>query len=218
MTLLQELLAQSAGLHKHLCPRQVLGVRMGMLAGQRLGLSLPQTGKRLLTFVETDGCFADGVAVSSGCWVGHRSLRVLDFGKVAATFVDTRTDAALRIHPHPQARNRAREFAPEAPNRWQSYLIGYQRMPDEVLLVAQAVALRQPVEKLLSKASARALCEICGEEVVNERELVHEGSVLCRPCAGERYYRVRGKASSPGSAKERAETPGSLTVSTRRRR
>ena len=83
MVNLQELLRQSAELHRHLCPRQVLGVRMGLAAGQLLGLSLPQADKRLLTIVETDGCFTDGVAVAANCWVGRRTLRVLDYGKVA---------------------------------------------------------------------------------------------------------------------------------------
>jgi formylmethanofuran dehydrogenase subunit E len=190
MTTFEELLDQSAALHKHLCPRQVLGVRMGILASERLGLSLPQTNKRLLTFIETDGCFADGVAVATGCWVGHRTLRVLDFGKVAATFVDTRSDTALRIHPHPSARERAHSFAPEARNRWEAYLLGYQRMPIEELLVFQSVILSQPIKHLLSRPSARAICQVCGEEVINERELMHEGTVLCRPCAGERYYKL----------------------------
>ncbi len=194
MTSLDELLNRSAALHKHLCPRQVLGVRMGIMAGEQFGLALPQTNKRLLTFVETDGCFADGVAVATGCWVGHRTLRVLDFGKVAATFVDTRSNAALRLHPHPLARERARSFAPEARNRWEGYLIGYQQMPVEELLVSQPVTLSQPIETLLSRPSARAICQACGEEVINERELIHEGTVLCRPCAGERYYRVRAEA------------------------
>ncbi len=194
MTSLNELLSRSAALHKHLCPRQVLGVRMGMLAGERLGLSLPQTNKRLLTFVETDGCFTDAVAVATGCWIGRRTLRVLDFGKVAATFVDTRSNTALRMRPHPQARERAGSFAPEARNRWEGYLLGYQRMPVEKLLVSQPVILSQPIEHLLSRPSARAICQACGEEVINERELFHEGTVLCRPCAGERYYKVKTEA------------------------
>ena len=54
---------------------------------------LPQTDKRLYTFVETDGCFADGVMVATGCSLGHRTLRLIDYGKVAATFVDTRERA-----------------------------------------------------------------------------------------------------------------------------
>ncbi len=191
MTSLDELLSRSAALHRHLCPRQVLGVRMGTLAAERLHLSLPQANKRLLTFVETDGCFADGVAVATGCWIGHRTLRVLDFGKVAATFVDTRSNNALRVHPHPLARERARSCAPEARNRWEGYLIGYKQMPVEELLISESVTLSQSIEQLLSKPSARAICQVCGEEILNERELMHEGTVLCLPCAGERYYRVK---------------------------
>ena len=187
MSDLQHFLLDSAKLHRHLCPRQVLGVRMGMLAGQFLDLQLPQENKRLLTFVETDGCFADGVAVSTNCWVGRRTLRVLDFGKVAATFVDIQTRSAVRIHPHPEARATASSYAPEARNCWVGYLLGYQRMPDERLLVAQSVTLDVSVEWLLSRPSARALCHGCGEEIINSRQVVADGRVLCRPCAGEGY-------------------------------
>ena len=89
METLADLLAQSSVLHRHLCPRQVLGVRMGLLAAELLSLDLPQTDKRLLTIVETDGCFTTGLSVATNCWVGRRTLRVEDYGKVAATFVDT---------------------------------------------------------------------------------------------------------------------------------
>ena len=41
MEAVDELLSASAALHDHLCPRQVLGVRMGLLAGQILDLDLP---------------------------------------------------------------------------------------------------------------------------------------------------------------------------------
>ncbi|HZY41747.1 MAG TPA: FmdE family protein, partial [Anaerolineae bacterium] len=76
MPTLKELLQQSAAMHQHLCPRQVLGARLGLLAGFELGLTVPQSDKRLLAIVETDGCFADGIAVATGCTVGHRTLRV----------------------------------------------------------------------------------------------------------------------------------------------
>ena len=76
-----ELLRQSAALHRHLCPCQVLGVHMGCWAGELLDLELPQADKRLLTIVETDGCFTDGVAVATGCRVGRRTLRIEDYGK-----------------------------------------------------------------------------------------------------------------------------------------
>jgi formylmethanofuran dehydrogenase subunit E len=53
---LHELLLASSQLHQHLCPKQVLGVRMGLLAGKILNLEVPQNDKRLLTIMETDGC------------------------------------------------------------------------------------------------------------------------------------------------------------------
>src|SRR5687768_11979454 len=94
-----ELLEKSAESHKHLCPRQILGVRMGLLAGDLLGLELPQKNKRLIVFVETDGCFVDGITVSTGCSMGHRTMRLMDYGKVAATFVDSQSNRAFRIAP-----------------------------------------------------------------------------------------------------------------------
>jgi len=183
-----QLLAESAALHRHTCPRQVLGVRMGLWASELLGLRLPQQDKRLLTIVETDGCFADGVAVATNCWVGRRTLRVEDYGKVAATFVDTQTGNAFRIAPHPACRERARIYAPGARNRWAAMLLGYQAMPVEELLVAQPVQLVQSIAAIVSHAGRRVNCACCGEEILNEREVTVDGAILCRACAGTGYY------------------------------
>ncbi|NJN95183.1 MAG: formylmethanofuran dehydrogenase [Anaerolineales bacterium] len=188
MLMLEELMATSAAMHHHLCPRQVLGIRMGLAGGRWLDLAVPQTDKRLLVVVETDGCVIDGLAVATGCRVGRRTMRVLDFGKVAATFVDTTTGQAVRIAPHPNAREQAKVYAPDARNRWEAYLLGYQRMPEEDLLRFQPVTLTISLEKLLSKEGYRVECERCGEEIFNEREVIESGQILCRACAGEGYY------------------------------
>ncbi len=188
MNSLSQLLEASAALHRHLCPRQVLGVRMGLLAGEVLGLDLPQTDKRLLTVVETDGCASDGVAVATNCWVGRRTMRVEDYGKVAATFVDTATGRAIRVSARPGIRQRARDCAPEARNKWEAQLLGYQRMPSNELLSAQGVQLKMTIEKIVSRAGVRVLCEICGEEIMNEREVIQDGMTLCRACMGQSYY------------------------------
>ena len=202
MDRLNDLLNQCATLHQHLCPRQVLGVRMGLLGGRLLDINVPQTDKRLLTFVELDGCGADGVAVATGCRVGRRTLRVLDYGKTAATLVDTETGRAVRIRPHPAARVRAADYAPEATSRWEGYLLGYQRMPDEELLVAEAIELTWSLDKILSKHGYRVTCEVCGEEIINEREVYQDGRRLCQSCAGDAYFRVietleAGRAAQP---------------------
>lgn len=190
MKSLPELLDAAAALHHHLCPRQVLGVRMGIWAGELLHLDLPQTDKRLLTIVETDGCFTDGVAVATNCWVGRRTMRVEDYGKVAATFVDTSTGHALRIAPHPQARQLAPVYAPTAESRWEAMLLGYQRMEADKLFCVQRVELVVPVATLISRAGHRVLCDHCGEEIMNEREVVSANGILCRSCAGAGYYRA----------------------------
>ncbi len=189
---LAALLDQTTALHRHLCPRQVLGVRLGLLGGACLGLVVPQPfeSKRLIAIVETDGCFADGVSTAANCWTGRRTLRVEDYGKVAATFIDTFSGRAVRIHPHPEARERARALAPEAPNRWQAQLLGYQRLPDAELLVVTPVALTLALEKLVSRAGYRVTCARCNEEVINEREVVRDRVTLCRACADAAYYRA----------------------------
>lgn len=190
MKSLADLLQESAALHHHLCPRQVLGVRLGLFAGELLRLDLPQTDKRLYTIVETDGCALDGIAVATGCWVGRRTMRVEDYGKVAATFVDTMSGEAIRIAPRGGVRELARVYAPEARNKWETQLLGYRRMPTADLFSVQSAQLKTPIEKTISRAGKKVLCDFCGEEILNEREIVREGATLCRACAGQGYYHL----------------------------
>jgi formylmethanofuran dehydrogenase subunit E len=186
---LEDLLQISAQFHHHICPRMVLGVRMGMAAGHWLGLALPQTDKRVLTIAETDGCGADGISAATGCWVGRRTLRIMDFGKMAATFVDMDNGNAVRITPSAESRLLAPSAAPDAKNHWEAYLLGYQRMTDEALLSIQPVHLDLSIEQLMSQAGIRTNCVQCGEEIINEREVVVDGEPWCKSCAGEQYYR-----------------------------
>jgi formylmethanofuran dehydrogenase subunit E len=186
---LAHLLEQSASMHQHLCPRQVIGARMGLLAGELLGLALPQADKRLHVFTETDGCFVDGISVATGCWVGRRTLHVLDFGKTAATFVDSKTGQAVRLRPRLTVREDCQPYAPGAPTRWHGYLLAYQVMPLEEMLDVQPVSLTISLEAIISREGARAICATCAEEIINEREVKRGEIILCRACAGEVYYR-----------------------------
>lgn len=184
------LLQRSADHHQHVCPRQVLGVRMGVYAGQILGLELPQTqaNKRLFTFIETDGCTLDGVVAGTGCAVGRRTMHIYDFGKIAATFVDRKTERAVRIYPNPQSRVLCSDYALDAGDRWHTYLYAYQLMPMEKLFIAQPVQLTVSMQAIISHKGARAVCTGCGEEIFNDREVIRNGEVLCQTCAGQGYY------------------------------
>jgi formylmethanofuran dehydrogenase subunit E len=186
---LQSFLDRSAARHDHLCPRQVLGVRIGLLASQIFGTPPGENpGKRLLAIVESDGCFSDGIEVASGCTLGHRRLRLQDYGKIAATFVDTQTGRAVRIAPRTDVRERAYAWAPQEKRHYFAQLQAYQVMPDAELLAVQEVALLEPVKHILSRPGVRVQCSQCGEEIVNEREVFRNGQVLCIACAGESYY------------------------------
>lgn len=193
--LLQELLQRSAARHHHLCPRQVLGVRLGLSGLMALGLLAANDttpfcneNKRVLTIVETDGCGADGLAVATDCFVGRRTLRVADYGKVAATLIDTHTGQAVRVAPTAVSRDLAENYAPHEESRWHQYLVGYQYIPDEQLVAVQPVTLRQSLESILSQPDKRAICQQCGEEVMNAREVMENGRILCQTCAGNSYY------------------------------
>ncbi len=185
---LQEALDLASARHKHLCPRQVLGARCAIAAAAVLDLEVPRADKRMIVIAETDGCFVDGVEAVTGVSVGGRTLRVEDYGKIAATFVDVKTERALRVAPRLDVRVRARDYAPEQTRRYFAMLHGYQRMPDELLLSFEWVKLSKPVAAIVSRASARAICEKCGEEIINEREVERDDEKLCRSCAGGGYY------------------------------
>jgi formylmethanofuran dehydrogenase subunit E len=167
------------------------GLRLLGLVGETYEPRFVNEGKRLLVFVETDGCGADGIAVATDCAVGRRTLSVVDYGKMAATFVDTHTNEAVRLAPHPEARYLAQNSV-EAESRWHAYRAAYQTLPDEAMLVAQLVQLQRPIAAIVSHPEARVICDECGEEVMNEREVAGEnGRRLCQSCAGYSYYTIK---------------------------
>jgi formylmethanofuran dehydrogenase subunit E len=187
---LQTLLEISSRDHDHLCPRQILGVRMGLAGTAALGLPPQPTGKRMLVIAETDGCFVDGVIAATGCTVGHRTLRIVDYGKVAATFVDVKEGNAIRLAPYLDVRQRAAMLLPDIPRHYLAQMQAYQILLESELFSCTRVALETPVAKILSKAGVRVNCEKCGEEIINEREIHREGQVLCPACAEGGYYHL----------------------------
>lgn len=164
-------------------------MRTGLLAARIFRMPPGENpNKRMLAIVESDGCFSDGVEVATGCTLGHRRLRHEDYGKIAATFVDTKSGKAIRIHPRQDVRQRAASLFPQETSRYLAQLQAYQVMLDDDLLVVRDVSLSVPVERILSRPEVRVNCDLCGEEIINERELIQNGQILCRSCAGNGYY------------------------------
>jgi formylmethanofuran dehydrogenase subunit E len=185
---LSDYLQKSTRHHSHLCPRQILGVRLGLLGMKALGFDAPPPKKRLLVIVESDGCFADGVIAATDCTVGHRTLRVEDYGKTAAVFVDTVTGRAVRVAPALDVRQKAYAYAPDEPRHYFAQMQAYQIMPDDEMFTVSEVQLATPIEAIVSRPGIRVNCDLCGEEIINEREIHRDGLTLCRACAGNAYY------------------------------
>jgi len=186
---LQPYLQASMRDHNHLCPRQILGVRLGLMGLRALGIDPNHGGKRLLVITETDGCFVDGLIAATGCTVGHRTLCVEDYGKTAATFVDTKTGLTFRVAPLGDIRERAPAYAPDEPRHYFAQMQAYKVMPDEEMFSVQAVSLNVPIEQIVSRPGMRVSCNMCGEEIMNERETHQNGLTLCQTCANGGYYR-----------------------------
>jgi formylmethanofuran dehydrogenase subunit E len=189
MKTLDEYLALAAQHHGHMCPGQVLGVRMAMLGLRKLSIDDPAGHrKRLITYVEIDRCATDAVSLVTGCRLGTRSLKYFDYGKVAATFVDLETRLAVRVVARDDSRERAKTMFPELARPSKQQLEAYKVLPDSELFIVQPVFVNLKPEDLPGGPRSRVVCEQCGEGVNNGRERRVKDRILCRSCAGESYY------------------------------
>ena len=189
--------------HGHLCAGQILGVRMALLALQRLviedprGIYSPKDRKRLVTFVEIDRCATDAIAVVTGCRLGKRALKIRDWGKMAATFLDlaapvlassveeatTPTYKAIRIAALESSKARARELYPHIEDKNQQQMLAYRELPDSDLFSDQWVQVPLHPREMPGYKSPRIACAQCGEGINYDRDTTRDGKTLCQSCA-----------------------------------
>ncbi len=187
---LEELLAESAVLHGHICPGQVLGARMAMRGCHELGIEKPrQEPKRMVVYVEIDRCATDAIQVATGCKLGKRTMKYIDYGKLAATFVDLHTGRAVRIIAREDSREKATLWHRPELTKHEVETIAYKAMADEDLFEIESVLVQIPVEDLPGPPRRRVICDECGEGVNDCREVIVAGRMLCRACAYGSYYR-----------------------------
>jgi formylmethanofuran dehydrogenase subunit E len=187
----ESLLKSSAAAHGHLCPGQVVGVRMAMLGCRLIGLDEPTRRdqiKKLIVYVEMDRCTADAVAHVCGVKLGRRSLKFMDYGIMAATFVNLETGQAFRVLSTEDARSLSAAYAPEVAGKYPQQLAAYQRMPDSVLFRVQQVDVCISEFDLPGPTRCKVACAKCGQVVRDHREVAQDGQALCRSCAGSAYF------------------------------
>ena len=188
----EDLLAASAAAHGHLCPGQVVGVRMAMLGCRLIGLDDPTSHdqiKKLIVYVEMDRCAGDAVAHVTGAKLGRRSLKFVDYGIMAATFVNLETNKAFRVLSTEEARDLACQYVPDISEKYKQQLEAYKRMPDSVLFRVQQVEVVLSEFDLPGPTRRKVSCSRCGQVVRDHREIVQNGDALCKPCAHGAYFK-----------------------------
>ncbi len=189
------LLEESVKMHGHLCPGQVLGVRMSILGLKEVGIEDPKgiNGKNIIVFVEMDRCATDAVQSVTGCSLGRRTMKFMDYGKMAATFLNLQTNRSVRVAAREESRRKAEELSPFAENKYAAQVEAYKTMSDENLFAVREVKVKIDPEDRPGRPLRRIRCDSCGEYVQDMREVYRDRKVLCVPCAGLGYYEYLGQ-------------------------
>ncbi|MBI4611690.1 MAG: formylmethanofuran dehydrogenase [Candidatus Rokubacteria bacterium] len=190
---LDELLQEAVTFHGHLCPGQVLGVRMAIAGCRELAVVEPKSmQKNLVVFVEIDRCATDAIQAVTGCSLGRRTLKHVDYGKMAATFVNLVTGEALRVVARDDARELAAAYAPGVVGPREAQIAAYRVMPEAQLLRFEPVVV---LPGWLDRRRVRVPCQLCGEGVNYGREVPSNGLTVCRACFAGAYYLPRAPAA-----------------------
>jgi formylmethanofuran dehydrogenase subunit E len=187
-----ELLEKSTAIHGHVCGGQVIGVRMAMLGLGAIGIADPRglDRKKFYVLVEIDRCATDAIQTVTGCSLGKRSLKWLDYGVMAATFVNLEDDRAVRIIAREESREISKKYCPEIKDKYKRQLAAYRIMADDELFTIQQVRVNIPAEDMPGRPMKRVQCEKCGDWVQDCREIEKDGLTMCRSCAHGRYFEL----------------------------
>ena len=188
---LDTLLKECELLHGHMCAGQLLGARMALLGCKSIDIDDPRgrDRRKLIVWVEIDRCMADAVSACTGARLGKRSLKYVDYGKVAATFLNTENKRAVRIVAQEGARTLADERYPEIAEKSKRQFRAYSEATDEELFKTELVSVELSDFDLPGSPRSRVTCTVCGEGVNDGREVVDVGGdALCRGCYRGTYY------------------------------
>ncbi|MBC3886826.1 formylmethanofuran dehydrogenase [Acetobacterium paludosum] len=175
---LEEDLKKAQKFHGHLCSGIILGVRIARAGLNYLGIEDPSKNKDFIVYVEIDRCLTDAVQSVTGCSLGKRRLKWIDYGKMGACFIDMNTQKGIRIVVN----------AKKNPSPDQDALSFWGQFTDEQLFKFELVAVNIKKEDLPGKPTNSAMCEICHEKVMDGRVIIKDGKVLCEACANGAYY------------------------------
>jgi formylmethanofuran dehydrogenase subunit E len=196
---LEEILQECERLHGHMCAGQLLGARMALRGCRLIGIEDPRGAdrKKLIVWVEIDRCMTDAISAVTGVRLGKRSLKFVDYGKVAATFLNTDTKKAVRLVALESSRALADERYPMIENKRDRQFRTYSEATDEELFKTEFVDVELRDFDAPGSPRSRAICSVCGEGVNDGREVRDAaGAAFCRSCHQGGYYFLQDNPSA----------------------
>ncbi len=178
------LLEEAGKFHGDICAGIAIGTRMTMSGLKRIGISDPKGAdrKKLIVFVEIDRCATDAIMALTGCRPGKRTMKIRDYGKMAATFINLETGKAVRVATR-MNKKAGDDNSTEKPD--------FGASPEEELFSINYVDVSLLPEDMPGKPLRRVSCARCGENVMDGREIEQQGETLCKPCFEKTdYYRI----------------------------
>lgn len=188
---LDGLIEECGSLHGHVCPGQVLGVRMALLGCMLTGIEDPRGAdrKKLFVWVEIDRCVTDAISAVTGVRLGKRSLKFKDYGKVAATFLNLKESRAVRIVAKEESRELADALYPSVADKKERQMLTYREAEAPSLFKVEAVGVEPSDFEMPGRPRRRIICAQCGEGVNDGRDLLDAmNRSVCRTCAFGGYY------------------------------
>lgn len=188
---LDGLIEECGSLHGHVCPGQVLGVRMALLGCILTGIVDPRGAdrKKLFVWVEIDRCVTDAISAVTGVRLGKRSLKFKDYGKVAATFLNLKESRAVRIVAKEEARQLADALYSSVADKKERQMLTYREADVPSLFKVETVRVEPDDFEMPGRPRRRIICAECGEGVNDGRDLLDAlNRNVCRTCAFGGYY------------------------------
>lgn len=174
----EEDLKKACDFHGHICAGMIIGVRLARAGLEYLGIDDPVENRDFIVYCEIERCLTDAVQSVTGVTPGKRRLKIRDYGKMAASFVDMRTGKGVRLACLGDIN------APDGADLVEFF----SRLGDGDLFKAEPVEVIAPPEDLPGRPVRSVVCSACGEKVMDARDLSVCGRIVCRPCAEGAYY------------------------------
>jgi formylmethanofuran dehydrogenase subunit E len=184
--------------HGHLCPGLAIGYVAARVAAQVLGVGASED-EEIVAVVENNSCAVDAIQVVLGCTFGKGNLIFKDWGKQVFTFMDRRTNRAVRVSftgPMPgrderralKAKLDSGKATDEERAKWEELRQSAIRQilsadPHDYFQIREVSAEQPPRAEVVGTTP----CRLCGEATVTTRMLEADGNLVCRDCAAGTY-------------------------------